>query len=501
MEVVIASGEQIIRTVMSFYTYSDGLRRMAKVSYLTKENLEDIHSNTLKLLHDTGVSVNNQDAKDILENAGCTVSKDIVKFSESIVKESLQKTLSTFNLFSGEGKQSITLGHANVLINPGSSAVFFKDRKSGEIRKGTSKDLVELVHVVDQLEHINAQSTALFPSDIPQEIAGQYRLYTILKNSSKPIVTGAFTKDDFHIMRKMLEVVMGGADELAKKPRAIFDCCPSSPLTWSDTSCQNLIDCAKAYIPAAIVPAPLMGATSPTTIMGTIIQSNMEILSGIVISQLVKSGSPLIYGGAIGALDMRYGTPRFSSVESIMAACMSNEIGKFYGLPTHAYLGTSESKTEDSQSGYESGLGMIMGILSGINVISGPGMLAQLNCQSLEKLVIDNEYCGSALKLKQDSEVVLPDDIKDLISSVGPSGEYLKNRHTLKNFRKEHLFPSDIICRLNVNLWRDAGKRTTFERATRIVDELLREDSIGVLPKSSVSELDKILNNVKNLNR
>jgi len=466
---------------------------MTKVSYLTKENLEDIHSNTLQLLQDTGVSVMNREATGILQNAGCTVSEDIVKFPESLVKESLHIAPSTFNLFSGEGKQSIPIGKANVLINPGSSAVFFKDRESGKIRKGTSKDLAELVHVVDQLEHINAQSTALFPSDIPQEIAGQYRLYTILKNSSKPIVTGAFTKDDFHIMRRMLEVVVGGADELAKKPRAIFDCCPSSPLSWSDTSCQNLIDCAKADIPAAIVPAPLMGATSPTTIMGTIIQSNMEILSGVVISQLVKQGSPLVYGGAIGALDMRYGSPRFSSVESIMAACMSNEIGKFYCLPTHAYLGTSESKTEDSQSGYETGLGIIMGILSGINVISGPGMLAQLNCQSLEKLVIDNEYCGSALKLKQDSEVVLADDIRELINSVGPGGEYLKNRHTLKNFRTEHLFPSDIICRLNINSWKDEGQKTTYERASTIVNDFLSEKPVAVLPKPTVTELDIVL--------
>ena len=468
---------------------------MAKLSYLTKEDLEDIHSNTLQLLQDTGISVMNEEAKEILDSAACTISGDIVKIPESLVKKSLRTTPSTFNLFSREGKQSITIGKENVLINPGSSAVYFKDRESKEIRKGTSRDLVELVHVVEQLEYINAQSTALYPSDIPEEIAGQYRLYVILKHSSKPIVTGAFSKEDFHIMREMLEVVAGGSDELAKKPQAMFDCCPVSPLIWSYTTCQNLIDCAKSGIPAQIVPAPLMGATSPTTIAGTILQSNVEILSGIVISQLVNPGAPLVYGGAIGALDMRYGTPRFNSVESVMAACMSNEIGKFYGLPTHAYLGTSESKTEDSQSGYETGLGMIMGILSGINVISGPGMLAQLNCQSLQKLVIDNEYCGSALKLKREPANWLIDDVRELISSVGPGGEFLKNRHTLKNYRKEHLFPSDIICRLNVNSWRDEGEKTTFERATTMVNDFLSEEPVVVLPKSALAELDTILNN------
>ncbi len=478
---------------MKPFTYSIGLSKMAIISYLTKENLGPIHSNTLQLLQDTGVSVMNEEAKEILGSAGCMVYGDNVKFPESLVKDSLQQPPSTFNLFSREGKQSISIGQENVVINPGSSAVYFKDRESREIRKGTSRDLVELVHVVEQLEYINAQSTALYPSDIPENIAGQYRLYVILKHSSKPIVTGAFSKEDFHIMREMLEVVAGGSDELAKKPQAMFDCCPVSPLIWSDTTCQNLIDCAKAGIPAQIVPAPLMGATSPTTIAGTILQSNVEIVSGIVISQLVNPGSPLVYGGAIGALDMRYGTPRFNSVESVMAACMSNEIGKFYGLPTHAYLGTSESKTEDSQSGYETGLGVIMGVLSGINVISGPGMLAQLNCHSLEKLVIDNEYCGSALKLKRESQNLLIDDVSEVISSVGPGGEYLKNIHTLKNYRKEHLFPSDIICRLNTNSWKDEGAKTTFERATSIVDKFLSEEPVAALPKSIIGELDTIL--------
>lgn len=484
---------------MKSYSHSIELSEMVKISYLTKKNLEDIHSNTLQLLQNTGVSVMNNEAKEILGSAGCTISGDIVKIPESLMKDSLRTTPSTFNLFSREGNQSITIGQDNVLINPGSSAVYFKDRESREIRKGTSRDLVDLVHVVEQLEYINAQSTALFPSDISKEIAGQYRLYVVLKYSSKPIVTGAFSKEDFHIMREMLEVVAGGSDELAKKPQAMFDCCPVSPLIWSDTTCQNLIDCAKAGIPAQIVPAPLMGATSPTTITGTILQSNVEILSGVVISQLVNPGSPLVYGGAIGALDMRYGTPRFNSVESVMAACMSNEIGKFYGLPTHAYLGTSESKTEDSQSGYETGLGMILGILSGINVISGPGMLAQLNCQSLQKLVIDNEYCGSALKLKHESDILALNEVRELISDVGPGGEFLKNRHTLKNYRKEHLFPSDIICRLNVNSWRDEGEKTTTERATTMVEGFLREEPVTVLPKSTVVELYRVLNSPKKI--
>jgi len=470
---------------------------MTRLTYLTRDKIEEIHSVTLQLLADTGVRISNEEAKEILDEKGCTVLGDIVKFPESMVTESLRTVPSMFSLFYRDGKKSFTIGQDNVLINPGSSAAYFKDRNSGEIRKGTSNDLVEIVQVVENLEHIKAQSTALIPSDINTNLAGLHRLYVILRKSTKPIVTGAFSKEDFHIMRKMLEIVAGGSDEHAKKPQAIFDCCPSSPLIWSDTTCQNLIDCAKATIPAQIVPAPLMGVSSPVTITGTLVQQNMEILSGIVIAQQINPGTPIIYGGAIGSLDMRNGTPRFSSIEAIMTACMSNEIGKYYGVPTHAYLGTSESKVEDSQSGYETGLGLIMGILSRINVISGPGMLAQLNCQSLEKLVIDNEFCGSALRLTRESDDLLVDDIHELIKSVGPGGDYLKQKHTRVNYRKKHLIPSDVLCRLNIHAWIDEDQQTTFGRAKKIVDSILSQENATVLSKSTINSLETIYERAK----
>ena len=465
---------------------------MTRLVYLTENQIEKIHSTTLQLLADTGIRVSNEEALNLLTKAGCSITEDIAKFPEALVKESLRKVPSTFSLFSRDGTQSFDIGQENVLINPGSSAVYFKDRKSKEIRKGTSKDLTELVQVVEHLKHIKAQSTALIPSDIHVEIAGLYRLYATLKNSTKPIITGAFSKEDFHFMREMLEVVAGGPDEHAKKPQAIFDCCPSSPLMWSDTSAQHLIDCTKSSIPAQIVPAPLMGVSSPVTIAGTLVQQNMEILSGVVIAQLTNPGTPLIYGGAIGSFDMRYGTPRFSSVEATMTACMSNEMGKSYGIPTHAYLGTSESKIEDSQSGYETGLGLIMGILARINVISGPGLLAQLNCQSLEKLVIDNEFCGSAFQLMKDSGDVSANEIRDLISTVGPGGDYLKQRHTLKNYRTKHLFPSEILSRLNIHAWIEDGQKTTVDQARIAVDNILKEETESSIPQSIEEHLDKV---------
>ncbi len=468
---------------------------MISLRVLSQDDLDSIQNAALELLEKTGVAIKNEYALKLLRDSGCTVENNQVKIPSSIVLESIRKAPSSFELHTRDGAHPISIGSDNVFFNPGSSAVYFKDRVTRVIRKGTMNDCIELVQLVENLEHVKAQSSALVPSDVSEHLSGLYRLYIILKHSNKPIVTGAFRKDDVGLMKLLLESVVGGPEELVRKPRTIFDCCPTSPLAWDDVSTQHLIDCSTSGIPAAIVPAPLLGATSPITIHGTLIQSSVEILSGVVISQLVNPGTPVIFGGATGSFDMRYATPRFSAMESILAACASSEIGKHFDLPTHAYLGASDAKTEDSQSGFESGIGLVLGALSGINVISGPGMLAQLNCQSLEKLVIDNELCGSANRLSKGIDFESIEVITDLISKVGSSGHYLKQKHTSKKLRSEHFMPSEVMCRLSPDSWIESGSKNTLDRAHERVNQIL-DNHTPDFPEQ-IDELEKTFDEIK----
>ena len=364
------------------------------------------------------------------------------------------------------------------------------------MRRALSKDLIQLVRLVDALEHVRAQSTAIVPADVPEQVSDLYRLYVILKNSAKPTVTGAFTKEGLIDMKNMLESVAGGPDELAKAPRAIFDVCPSSPLMWSDVTCQNLMDCARFSIPAEIIPAPQIGATSPVTLSGTLIQSNAEILSGVVISQALNPGAPIIYGGSPAAFDMRYCTARLGAIEAMIVACAGAEIGKHYGLPTHAYLGLSDSKLVDAQSGFESGLGIIMAALSGVNVVSGPGMLACENCQSLEKIVIDNEICGMAYRMKDGVRTDGLESALGVLSKVGPGGHFLAEKHTRENLRREHFTPSDVVCRLTPDAWRKEGSRDIVDRSASRVEGLLRDHESPPLPEEADRELDRIFRGI-----
>ncbi|MCP8305212.1 MAG: trimethylamine methyltransferase family protein [archaeon] len=468
---------------------------------MSNNDIDDIYAGALELLHKKGVKYHNSEALRILSSGGGDVNERemVAKLHEKIIKECVMKAPSEVSLHDRNGKLETVLRENNIIFNPGSAAINILDVESGEIRKPTSKDFIEFVRLTDALDNIKAQSTALVVSDVPEAIKDRYRLYIVLKNSTKPVITGAFTIDGLHDMKKMLAVVLG-EEELVKKPMAIFDVCPTPPLKWSELTSQNLIDCSNYRIPAEILPMPLAGALSPATLAGTLVQHTAEALSGIVLAQLTNPGAPLIYGGSPTIFEMRYATTPMGAIESVMLQCCYSEIGKYLGLPTHAYLGLSDSKTLDAQAGLESGIGMIMGTLAGINVISGPGMLDFESCQSFEKLIIDNEICGQALRLNQGVEVSKDTLAIEIIKTVAHDGHFLKEKHTIDWFEKEQYIPSLVLDRD-----RRSRKRYNSEeicrRANIHAKKLLAEHKPEPLDIDIERKLDDLMKNIMDLQK
>ncbi len=469
-----------------------------RLQLLSRDEIESIHLASMKLLEEVGVKIYNDTALGLLADAGVEVefNNKLARIPQHLVKESLVKVPSTIRLYSRDRKHDRILEGNEVTYNPGSAALFILDPETNEPRSPLSQDLANLVRLTDALEYIRAQSTALVVSDVPETIVDRYRLFIVLKNSPKPIITGTFSIDGLYDMKRMLEAVVGGEKKLARKPMAIFDTCPSAPLKWSELLSQNLIDCAKFRIPVEIIPMPQLGATGPVTLAGSLVQHNTEFLSGLVMAQLTNPGAPVIYGGSPTTLDQRYATARLGAIETVMLGCSYAQIGKYYGLPTHMYLGLSDTKVVDAQCGFESGIGIVLGALAGINVISGPGMLNFESCQSLEKLVIDNTICGMAYRLVKGIKVDTDTLALDLIRKVGPGGMYLAEKHTMEWFRKEQFMPSELIDRQELKAWKAAGSKDIVKRAREVVKKTLKEHEPAQLPRDVETDLDNVLRDV-----
>jgi trimethylamine--corrinoid protein Co-methyltransferase len=293
-------------------------------------------------------------------------------------------------------------------------------------------------------------------------------------------------------MHDMLVAVRGSEKKLAEKPLAIFDACPSPPLKWSNLTTQSLIDSARVGIPSELISMGMTGATSPVTISGTLVQHVAENLCGLVICQLAKKGAPVIFGGSPSSFDLRKGTTPMGAIETMMIDSAYAQIAKHLHLPTHAYMGLSDAKTNDSQAGLETGLGAILGALSGVNVISGPGMMDFESCQSLEKLVIDNEICGMAYRLingisQRDDPIAT-----DLFKGFTPKMQFLSLPHTRKWYRQEHTFPA-IIDRDTYDYWVSLGRKSMAERAAEEVERLLKTRPAPLAEKNVLTELKKIM--------
>jgi trimethylamine--corrinoid protein Co-methyltransferase len=275
-------------------------------------------------------------------------------------------------------------------------------------------------------------------------------------------------------MIDMLAIMSGGLENLQAKPRAIFDVCPSPPLIWSNFGSGNLIALARAGVPAEIVSMPLAGAAAPVTLIGAVTQHAAECLAGITIHQLAKAGSPIVWGGAPAIFDMRKGGTPFGAVETAMIDSSYAQVGKFLGLPTHAYMGATDSKRLDMQAGLESGITAMIGALSGINMISGSGMLDSLLCHSAEKLVTDAEGVAMAQRMLQGMKVHTETLATGFYEGVNfKGGDFLKQKITMQLFQKEQNMPSAVIDRNSMRGWKESGSLDMFERAKVRVNQLL----------------------------
>ncbi len=457
------------------------------LALLTLEEARLVHSKALEVLETVGVKFEDPEVARIVLEAGGVERSGRVLIPEELVREALRNTPRRVELYNRDGERVATLGESALLFNPGSAAIKILDYGSKNPRPPTMSDLKKLVVLVENLPHIEAQSTALVPDDAPLEIRDAVRLYPILKYSKKPIVTGAFTVENLPVMLEMLRAVR---EDAWKRPFAIFDVCPSPPLSWSTVTSRNLVDLARAGVPAEIVSMPGIGSTAPATIAGALVQHHAEVLSGVVLAQLASKGAPVIYGGSPLLAQPRYGTPLIVAPEALLISLGYRDMARLLDLPAHTYMGLSDAKLVDYQAGAESAYGSLVAVLGGFDVVSGPGMLEFESAFSLEKLVLDNEVCGLVKRLARgfelSSESLALDVIRETV--LEKSGNYLLHPHTRRALRREVHLP---------RTWDSAPRsrwpgRDIYEEAHLEVERILAEGSTSQLEPELQERLDSI---------
>jgi trimethylamine--corrinoid protein Co-methyltransferase len=446
----------------------------ARLRFLDDALVGRILDEARDLLATLGVEVHNDAAAELLLAHGARRDGGgRILVPATVVDRALRAAPRSVRLFDVLGTPTHELAGDAVYFTPGSAAIHVLDGETGRVRPPTAADYVRYAKLVAGLPHIAAQSTALIPADVPEAVQDSFRLFLSLLLGEKPVVTGAFSAAGLAVMLDLQLAVRGTAEALRARPLCVFSCCPTAPLKWSYETSQNVIDCARAGVPVEFISMPLSGFVAPVTLVGSVVQHAAETLSGVVLSQLANAGAPVVWGGSPAIFDIRYETTPMGAIETMMLDCANAEVGKRLGLPTQGYIGLSDAKALDAQAGLESGMGALLAGLSGINSVSGPGMLDFESCQSLEKLVLDDEICAMVARLRRGIEPRDDFPARPLFEELIRDQHLLIAAHTRKHRREQIRFASPVIERAPLGRWREEGETTLGQRASREVERLV----------------------------
>ena len=449
---------------------------------LTGEQLGRIHDASLAVLERTGIQVENERALDLYRHAGAQVDGNRVCITPAMVESGLASVPSRVLLAGRDPAQDLLLEGRRVYAGTGGSPTMVLDPGADFVRLGTLRDLVDLARIADALEHCDFITIPLHPTDVSAEDGPVTRFYTCLANSTKHVMsnvqTDAGSVAGVGQVIDLAGMISGGLEALRARPIvSVVTSWMVSPLHLDTGVTDILIEWCSQGLPVVLSSAPMAGSTSPVTLAGTLVQLNAEQLSGIVLTQLVRPGTPVLAGYIPGVVDMRSGGYLGGAIEFGIMQAAAAQLAHHYQVPIYGSGGMTDSKLPDAQAGYEKMATLLLAAMGGCNYIHHAfAMITNMNAASLEQAVIDDEIVGMAMRALRGVAVTDDSLTVGAIDRVGPGGHFLMDGHTLQFMRSE-LFNPPLADRQNRAAWEAAGKGTSRERAAARVGMLLREHS------------------------
>jgi trimethylamine--corrinoid protein Co-methyltransferase len=339
---------------------------------------------------------------------------------------------------------------------------------------------------------IKIVSPPAIPNDVPPETCYAHAADAAWNNTTKHLEINAETAEVAQTILDMARVV-AGADDLASRPIIMGFVSVQSPLHWPEHLCDNVLTTVPTGVPILFHCAPLVGLSGPVTLAGLLAQQNAEVLSGIVISQIIREGTPVIYGGGWGSFDLRTTTRVLGSPEGALFRIAGGQLGRFYRIPNHTLGPDSDSHCLDEQMGWEKMLSAIAALTSGISMFVNTSMYGQGMTVSYEQLILDHEIVEMAYRLLEGISVSPETIAYDVIKSVCPHGDFLMEEHTLKYMRGgEHWVPN-LSNRYGYDQWAAKGGQDVVQRATERAREILGTHQPEPLDAHVRKELQQII--------
>ncbi|MFZ5945215.1 MAG: trimethylamine methyltransferase family protein [Bacillota bacterium] len=406
-------------------------------------DLIKIHQGSMNILEKTGIRLDHPEVIEIVKRNGIKTAGEVAYFTENQVMHWVGKAPQCFTVYARNPQYNMTFGADHIEFAPGYGAPMMADF-DGVKRSAFFKDYINLVKLVHQSSFFNVNGGILVqPADLHPNHSFPLMLYTAITLSDKCLMGGAGGFEESEIVMDMLGITFEGKEFLPEKPRILGLISTSSPLQLSKKSLETILVFAKYGQPVIISPAPMAGTTGPITLAGHLVLANAEALAGIVVTQMIRESTPVIYGVQGSNADMRTCCSCAGSPDSALIVAYCARLAKMYGLPCRSGGIKNDAKSIDVQSGYESMMLLMVSCQEKINfIIHSAGILDTFMAMSYEKFIVDLEIIGMLKHFLKDIQIDEDRLGFDVINEVGPCGEFLTTTHTLKFLHSEHWMPA-----------------------------------------------------------
>ena len=461
---------------------------MIRLSIFEENEVDAIHHATLRILEETGVILSEPKSRSLFLDAGAKVKENRILIPPELVEKCIISAGKKVTI-GGRGGSVKTLGNGSLYFHNLGGAPMVFNATSGDRHFATIRDVCDSTRVLDALGNCHTVTPFFTPTDVPGGVMSLAMYRHAIPNTVKPLQgPGVQYAAEVRYAVKMAEVTGVPAEILT------LAVSPVSPLTIPDHEAEAIMEIARLGISFGPLPCPTSGTTAPFSIAGSIAQQNAEVLAAMVLAELVRPGLPIIYCGRLAMMEPRTGISVWGGVELGLASAGTVQIGHRYGFPVNVYGFSTNAHLLDAQDGFERAINAALPALAGADELSGIGEMEAGVMGSYAQMVVDNEFAGSIIRLRQGVGVNEDALAVDIIAAVmSSSRNYLGQKHSMKYLKGGEVFMTKIAERGSWESWEAGGRKGLVERAQAEAERILLEHKVPPLNAQQNRELDALM--------
>jgi trimethylamine--corrinoid protein Co-methyltransferase len=466
-----------------------------RIECLSNQEIQAIHDASLAILRDTGIMVHHDGVLKLLAEAGAQVdwTRRIARLPERLVMDCIARAGKRYVLYGRSPERVARFGYGDLVLMSTPGQFAWIDAETGQRRPPTVQDLHDAIRLGDALPDVTIVGAMAVAAEVPTAYRDVFLTAELVKGTAKPTRCWVANGRTARYVLEIYRTVAGGDAALRARPMVEAFLEPISPLQLPHDGLDVLAEFVRAGQPASFGPMAMAAGTAPATLAGTLAQENAEVLSGIIVTQLLAPGTPVTYGGIPHIMDPATSICSFGSPEQALMGVAMAQVARFYGFPVYINVGITDAKLPDAQAGIEKGATMILGVLAGADSFGHAGICGTDHGASLPWLVVDNELMAYVKRIARGFEVTPETLATDVIHAVGPAGNYLAEEHTVRHFRREIWLPGPAWTRQTWDGWEGEGRTSMGERALAEVKRILATHQPEPMDEALAREVDRIV--------